>query len=52
MAEEKKETYIVKQIALVYGDRRYHSGDKIELTEAEYKDMLKDKVKLEALNGK
>ena len=52
MAEEKKETYIVKQISLVHGDRRYHSGDKIELSETEYKSLLKDGNKLEALNGK
>lgn len=50
--EEKKETYIVKQIAIVHGDRRYHSGDKIILTEAEYKSLIKDGNKLEVLSGK
>jgi hypothetical protein len=52
MAEEKKETYIVKQIALVHDSRRYHSGDKIVLPESEYKALVKEGAKLEVLNGK
>lgn len=52
MAEEKKETYLVKQIALVHDGRRYHSGDKIILSESEHKSLLKDGAKLETLNGK